>query len=71
MTITHSPQTGEFSTSTFGEITTSTHITNVQELGRIIETAETGIEPLVVETARIYLDQMEGSKNPLAPSCSV
>ncbi|EGG77475.1 hypothetical protein SXCC_01865 [Gluconacetobacter sp. SXCC-1] len=25
MTITHSPQTGEFSTSTFGEITTSTH----------------------------------------------
>ena len=34
-------------------------ITNVQELGRIIETAETGIEPLVVETARIYLDQIE------------
>ncbi|WP_275101012.1 ketopantoate reductase C-terminal domain-containing protein, partial [Komagataeibacter xylinus] len=26
MTITHSSQTGEFSTSTFGEITTSTHI---------------------------------------------
>ncbi|EGG76117.1 hypothetical protein SXCC_03477 [Gluconacetobacter sp. SXCC-1] len=29
MTITHSPQTGEFSTSTFGEITTSTHMEGV------------------------------------------
>ncbi|GCE83517.1 transposase [Komagataeibacter diospyri] len=34
-------------------------ITNVQELGRIIETAETGIEPLVVEMARLYLDHIE------------
>ncbi|WP_220032759.1 ATP-binding protein, partial [Komagataeibacter oboediens] len=38
MTITHSPQTGEFSTSTFGEITTSTHTRAgrlAEQLGRL------------------------------------
>jgi transposase len=34
-------------------------IGNVQELRRIIETAETGIDGLIIETAHLYLEQIE------------
>ncbi|EGG74768.1 hypothetical protein SXCC_04494 [Gluconacetobacter sp. SXCC-1] len=48
MTITHSPQTGEFSTSTFGEITTSTHSGTASDLGAIVPTGWRDMQGLQV-----------------------